>query len=212
MTICHTPLLNSILLQFQFNCNWAELDNEVGIKFQGIIPPSLHHHTITDWDTQWSGREERGLTAQLSNNPIFAEFQAIIQPFSTEVFCNPILSNYVGFYISVVIKTQLMSNINTSSFSPWNVFEISITLLKSFLYIRKLYCKKVISFYTAYYSVLLGDNHRTFPPEHQTWSGQYFYIPFPPPYRWRNTTWTCSGTSEAQSWTPEAKYLSARQL
>ena len=53
-----------------------------------------------------------------SNNPIFAEFQAIIQPFSLEVFCNPILSNYVGFYISVVIKTQLMSNINTTSFSP----------------------------------------------------------------------------------------------
>ena len=138
-----TCMSQSILLQFQFNCNWALVGQWSLTQVPGNYPASLHRtDTLTTSQqpaalylssiSEVGERCEAVMLWGAQTIPYFLNSTTIIQPFSLEVFCNPILSNYVGFYISVVIKSQLMSNINTSSFSPWNVFEIRITLLKSF--------------------------------------------------------------------------------
>ena len=120
-TLCSNFSLTATEQSWTMKFESRELSSLAASHSHSDHQPFIHQVSVK-WERDVSG----------SNNPIFAEFQAIIQPFSLEVFCNPILSNYVGFCSSAVIKTLLMSNINTSSSSPWNVFEISITLLKSF--------------------------------------------------------------------------------
>ena len=135
-----TCMSQSILLQFQFNCNWASWTMKFessSWELSSLTAPHWHcdHQLAALYLSSICEVGERSKAVRLwgaQTIPYFLNSTTIIQPFSPEVFCNPILSNYVGFYISVVIKSQLMSNINTSSFSPWNVFEIRITLLKSF--------------------------------------------------------------------------------